>query len=287
MGRLVAVSLSLAVLAYACSGRPQTLPASGTAAMAVPMGAKHRSLVYASDFLSGNVYPYRSSGRDKQPVQTIRGLSASLGLFVDRARHLYVAQQSDVLEFSSSGQPIKTYGDPGHDPLGVAKCPNGILYVANSEGDTISVYARGSTQPTGTLVDNGAQVFHLACDTKNDLFVGVGGKPGQVDEFPAGSTQPTNLPIHLVFPEGIQADVAGDVVVAASNSVDFYHVGASQPFKSIAVPGGVLELAFERGDTQLWVTGGSRLERYAVATGKRTDVIPGSNFGGLAASPPD
>ena len=283
MSRSFAASLCLLMLVSACSGAAPAVPATHAAQAAVSQPA----LVYASDFLSGNVYAYRSSSPDKQPVFTIHGLGASLGLFVDPARHLYVAQQNAVLEFSGSGRQIKTYDDSGHDPLGVAKCPNGALYAANSEGDTISVYAHGATKPTETLVDGGTQVFHLACDTKDDVFVTVGGKPGQVDEFPSGSTQPVNLPIALSFPEGIQADLAGDVVVAASGSIDFYHVGSSQPFKSIAVAGGVLELSFERGDKQIWATGGTGLERYAVATGKLTDKIPGSNFGGLAASPPD
>jgi DNA-binding beta-propeller fold protein YncE len=283
--RHIAVCLCFASMTSACAGAPTALPVNGTASTARGE-AKQPALVYASNFLNGDVYAYRSSGRDKHPVQTIRGLSASIGLFVDRARHLYVAQQSTVLEFSSTGQQIKTYDDAGHSPLGVAKCPSGTLYVANSEGDTISVYAHGATQPTGTIVDGGTQVFHLGCDTKNDLFVSVGGKKGQVDEFPAGSAQPVNLPIHLAFPEGIQADAAGDVVVAASSSIDFYHVGDRDPFRSIAVKGGVLEISFERGDTEVWATGGNGLERYEVATGRRTDRISGSNFGGLAASPP-
>ena len=287
MWRWPVLVVCFAPLGAACSAGSGSLPASGVAAPAAVAGAKLPPVVYASNFLNGTIYAYRISGSDKQPVQVIRGLESSIGFFVDRARHLYVSQQGKVLEFSTSGQQIRTYDDSAHDPLGVAKCPNGTLYAANAEFNTISVYAHGSTTPTSTIVDYGAQVFHLACDRKNDVFVTVGGKSGQVDEFPAGSTQPVNLPISLFFPEGIQADDAGDVVVANSASIDFYHVGDSQPFKSIAVPGGALELAFERGDAQVWETNGTNLLRYAVATGKLTKTISGSYFGGLATSPSD
>lgn len=271
----------------ACSQEAATPPTGDAAPVAVPAGATLHAVVYATNFYNGDVYAYRSSGSNKRPVQTIGGLGPTLGLFVDGDRNLYVAQQGAVLEFSSRGKRIRTYDDSGHDPLGVAKCPNGTLYAANSEGGTISVYAPGATAPTGTIVDLNAQVFHLACDAKNDIFVTVGGKPGQVDEFTSDSTQPVNLPISLPFPEGVQVDTAGDVVVANSASIDFYHVGESKAFKSIAVRGGALELSFERGDRQIWETNGSNLNRYSLATGKLTDGIRGSGFGGLAASPPD
>jgi hypothetical protein len=249
-------------------------------------------VLYVSDFSSGRVNVYLQRGHNQQPIRRINGLTASLGLFVDRRRNLYVSQSQfngRVLEFAPGGSlPMKTYDDAGHIPQGVARCPNGTLYVTNVDGNTISVYAHGSTKPTKTLVDNGVQVFSIACDGASDIFVTVGGKQFQVDEFAADGSGPTNLPIQLAFPEGIQIDEAGDIVVAngSGGAVEFYHVGDSTPFRSIAMPSGSLQLSFDHNDSSLWVSTGSDVERYSVRTGNLTDVLS-INAGGLAASPAD
>ena len=248
-------------------------------------------LLYVSDFLRGPVEVYRQHGHNQNPVSKIDGLRASLGLFVDRHRNLYVAQNNSgtVLEFAPGGSvPIKTYDDAGHNPQAVALCPNGALYVTNVDGDSISVYEHGSTEPTKTLVDYGTQVFSIACDRASDVFVTIAGKQYQVDEFSADGSGPTNLPIQLAFPEGIQIDRAGDIVVAngSGGAVEFYHVGDSTPFRSIAMPKGSLQLSFNHDDSSLWVSTGTDVERFSVSTGNLTDVIS-IYAGGLAASPTD
>jgi len=247
--------------------------------------------LYISDFFSGVVEIYAQKGHDQRPIGSITGLGASLGLFVDERRHFYISQAGGaaVLEFAPGGTtPEKIYDDAGHLPQGVTRCPNGTLYVSNVDGDTISVYAHGSTEPTRTLVDSGVQVFSLACDAASDLFVTVGGKQYQVDEFIAGSSEAVNLPISLTFPEGIQIDRAGDIVVAdgAGGSVEFYHVGDATPFYSIKVPNGSFQLSFDRDDAYLWVTTANDVERYAVSSGRMADAIA-LTAGALAASPAD
>ena len=256
-------------------------------------------LLYASDFLSGNVYVFPQAGKNQHSIASLTGLTPTIGLAVDKRRHLFVSQQGGVLEFAEGGsQPIRTFADTGHDPGGVAICPNGTLYVANSEGVTISVYAKGATNPTGLLQADG-QVFHLACDAASDVFVTEAGGSakrdessgwGQVDEFLANGSGPIDLPIMLGFPEGIAIDRAGDVVVADAfnNVLAFYHVGDSTPFRTLAVPGSPIELAFTDNDRAVWVTAHYEIERYAVATGRLTDSITTlPDAGGLAVSPSD
>jgi sugar lactone lactonase YvrE len=283
--------VALAALLGSCdgSGPPSGTPESASA-VASQTHEPRPSVIYGSDFLNGKVYAYSQKGHGHEALWTIQGLQPSIGLFVDERRHLYVAQTGAVVEFAPGAtKPAKTYDDAGHDAAGVARCPNGTLYVANSDGATISVYANGSTEPTGILDDKGTQVFHLACDSANDVFVTVAGKAGQVDEFVAGSTEATNLPISLDFPEGIAIDRAGDVVVAnaGKGAVEFFHVGSSEPFEAIAIPHVPLELSFGRNDDAVWVTTNRGLERYRLADGRRTALITTVEFAGIAASPPD
>ncbi|MBV9647436.1 MAG: hypothetical protein JO043_08240 [Candidatus Eremiobacteraeota bacterium] len=242
-------------------------------------------MIYALAEFNSDVYGF--SERPGHPlVVTLKGLRQPADIFVDAARHVYVSDGGTVVEFSALGKPLQTFSDAGHNADGIALCPNGTLFVANSEGDTISVYAGGSTQPTGTIVDAGTQVFHLACDSKSDLFATIGGKPGQVDEFPAQGSGPVNLPIHVFFPEGIAIDRADDVVVANRASIDFYRVGDSKPFKKIRVDGAALDVAFEANDRRIWATTDNGLDRFSVSTGSRIDSISGT-FGFIAASPRD
>jgi hypothetical protein len=283
--------IATALILAACSAQAPATTALPLVRMPeLPLA--HSPVLYVSDFLSGVVDVYPQRGHNQQPIRRISGLTASLGLFVDRRRNLYVSQSQfngSVLEFAPGGSvPIKTYDDAGHIPSGVARCPNGTLYVTNVDGNTISVYAHGSTEPTKTLLDNGDQVFSIACDRASDIFVTIAGKQFQVDEFAADGSGPTNLPIQLDFPEGIQIDKAGDVVVAngSGGAVEFYRVGDSTPFRSIAMPRGSLQLSFDRNDSSLWVSTGSDVERYSLRTGNLTDVISISP-GGLAASPAD
>ena len=242
-------------------------------------------LIYALGQFDGTLYGF-SQLPGHQLLVKVGGLTLAADVFVDPKRHVYVSNGGSVPEFTAGGKPLRTFNDAGHNADGIALCPNGTLYVANSEGNSISVYAHESTQPTGTIADAGTQVFHLACDSMSDLFVTIGGKPGAVDEFPAGGSNPINLPIHLFFPEGIAVDRNGDVVVANDATIDFYHVGSNRPFKQIQVPDSVLDVSFDSNDRSVWATTNAGLERFSVRNGRRIDEISGS-FGFLAASPRD
>jgi hypothetical protein len=275
------VLCTLAGIAAASAGTPAH-------AHLVAAAKKPPAVLYADNFFGSDVAIFDESGRSQRPISQIGGIDPTLGLFVDSARNLYIAQSSGVLEYALGGSsPIQTFGDPGHIAGDVALCPNGTLYVSN-EDNTVSVYAGGATEPTDTLTDNVFEIFAIACDANNDIFVSEFGKQYQVDEFPAGGSGFVNLPVTTGFPEGLAIDRAGDLVVANTSTVDFYHVGQNSPFKSIAVPSEPLRLSFEQGDKSLWVmTSAGTIQRYAVASGKLTDTISGMETGGIAASPAD
>ncbi|MBV8725130.1 MAG: hypothetical protein JO078_04255 [Candidatus Eremiobacteraeota bacterium] len=284
-----ALSVGAAVGLLAGCGASDRYVALSTspAAVAPPqVRAKRLSpIIYAIGAFDGTLYGYSQKPGHRLLVK-VGALSLAADVYVDPARHVYVSNGGSVPEFTAHGKPLQTFDDTGHDADGIALCPNDTLYVANAEGDSISEYAHESTEPTGAIVDSGTQVFHVACDSKSDLFVTIGGKPGAVDEFPAGSSTPINLPIRLNFPEGIAVDRSDDVVVANGTTIDFYRVGASKPFKQIAVPDSTIDVAFDASDRYVWATTNAGLEKFSVTSGSRTDEISGS-FGFIAASPRD
>lgn len=271
------------VLATSTGGSASARPGGAFAAKPVP-------ILYASAFLNGTIEEYDQSGRSQRPFASIPGLSESIGLAVDSHGNLYVGQSGSVVEFArGANKPLKTYDDGGHQVGGVTVCPNGTLYAANSEGDTLSVYAGGATEPTGTIVIPNGQVFHLACDATNDVFVTVAGGAYEVIEVPANGSGPIGLPIAPYgFPEGIAIDRAGDIVVAQidDSALAFYHNGQSTPFKTIAVPGEPLEVTFSEHDKTVWAANSTEIFRFTVADGRLTDTIP-LEAGGIAASPED
>jgi hypothetical protein len=278
--------LTLAGLAMTLAASPATAALPVPARLGAPVLAADRvgPLIYALGEFDDTLYGF-SEHRGHAAVVTVKGILAAGDVFVDSLRQVYVSSGASVLQLSATGKLLTTFDDTGHNADGVALCPNGTLFVANSEGNTISIYAKGSTKPTGTLVDSGTQVFHLACDAGNNLFVTVAGKPGQVDEFPATGS-PVNLPIHLDFPEGIAIDRAGDVVVPNGPSIAFYHIGDSKPFKTVHVDSTVLDVSFEANDQRVWATTSSGLERFSVKSGRYIDGIAG-DLGFIAASPRD
>ncbi|MBV9027986.1 MAG: hypothetical protein JO311_05175 [Candidatus Eremiobacteraeota bacterium] len=268
------------------SGRYASPPFSTTPPAFAPPHAKRFSpIIYAIGTYDGTLYGYSQRPGHRLLVK-VGGLTLAADAYVDPSRHVYVSNGASVPEFSGAGKPLQTFDDAGHDADGIALCPDGTLYVANADGNSISEYAHEATKSTGTLVDPGTQVFHLACDSKGDLFVTIGGKPGAVDEFVPGQSAPINLPIRLNFPEGIAVDRHDDVVVANERTIDFYRAGASKPFKQIAVPDSTIDIAFDESDSFVWATTNGGLEKFSVTTGGLTDKISGS-FGFIAASPRD
>lgn len=280
-----AMVLTLAGLAIGLAAAPADAALAFTGRGAGVAASRIGPLIYALGEFDNTLYGF-SEHPGHAAIVTIRGVFTAGDVFVDPARRVYVSSGASVLQFSATGKLLNTFDDSGHDANGVTLCPNGTLFVANSEGNTISIYANGSTKPTGTLVDSGTQVFHLACDAGNNLFVTLAGKPGQVDEFPATGSGPVNLPINVDFPEGIAIDRAGDVVVPHGLSIDFYHLGQSQPFKRIHVGATTLDVSFEANDRRIWATTSNGLERFSVASGRYIDGIAG-DLGFIAASPRD
>ena len=183
----------------------------------------HRPLTYVADFFADSVSVL---DRGANLVGFIGNLSSPNGLFVDANRNLWVANEygNDVLEFARGAtSPKATLADPNEYPVDVTICANGTTYVSNlfdagpSGTGSISVYAPGSTSPTGALTYPGQDWnYFVTRDAAGNVFttlIGPDAIPAVV-EYPGGSQSAAkNLQIPLQFPGGIKMDPAGNLLV--------------------------------------------------------------------------
>jgi hypothetical protein len=205
------------VAVYRQSGsKPSSaLPRMRAKSFVRPFGA-HTAMAYLSDYDNDAVYGFDRSGK---LLITITGLDRPQGLFVDRAKNVWVANSaaSNIEVFAKgSVRPLATYNDANEEPVDVAVCPHGRIYASSIIDGTISVYAAGKPNPIRTLTDaNSYGNFFITCDTRGNVFVTFdNGGPGGVDEYVGGvQSGLVTLPIQLGFPGGITIDSSGNLLV--------------------------------------------------------------------------
>ena len=172
----IGAAIALALLS-ACAGGTPGAPGAASAMPNAERSAASRpkmdasgcgkSVVYATSY-SNSVYIYDQVHSAGTPCGQITGVTNPQGLFVDKARDLWVAiagdcrtQFSSVLEFAPGGSaPIKTLTDSAGPATDVAvDNKSGTVYVTNffnytkgcisGNDGTVQIYANGSTTPTG------------------------------------------------------------------------------------------------------------------------------------------
>ena len=244
---------------------------AGAASTAAPtlVSARHKAAkVYVSQGGTNAVAIYNAAGHQ---VGQIGGFGNPAGLAVDGGDNLYVADDANnVVDVFPPGAttPSRVLNDPNDTPKEVAVGSDGTVYASDITDypATITVWAPGSTKPTGSIKDRTVQSFAgIAFDAKGDLFAAwyVRGQGG-IDEVPAGSTKPTNLGVNgLYVPIGIKVDKGGNLLVADAGCgcVEIVPPGATAPARSI---GGFMqptELAFNAKETLLYVTDAQAAER--------------------------
>ena len=114
-------------------------------------------------------------------------------------------------------------------PRALAFDARGDLFVANSQGTTVSEFAPGSTTPTATLTGLNSPTA-LAFDARGDLFV-ANAAFGTVSEFAPGSTTPTATLTGLDSPAALAFDAHDNLFVASSgdNTVREFAPGSTTP----------------------------------------------------------
>jgi hypothetical protein len=103
------------------------------------------------------------------------------------------------------------------EPEGIATDGNGNLYVANTDGDSVTIYKANTTSPYRTLI---------ASHTPDDVAVATNGyvlagdQGGGVDVYPPGKTSPsarlTNSAISIV--RGVGVDANNNVYAAGTSA---------------------------------------------------------------------
>ena len=227
-------------------------------------GATLRRLVYVADQGGQAVYIFPQQGHNQAPIGKItNGLAAPNGLFVDKARRLYVCNfgGGTVTVYPHGAiNPSRTLTGAG-SAIDVVVGLDGTVYVSNWDSGTAGTlleYPKGSTTPTVTISINGAPEG-LALDSAGNLYVAYNDKTvgdGEVLQFAPGATVGTNLGIHVGYVGGETLDSQGNLLLVDQNipGVDVFPPGATQPSQRITGFSLAFDVALRQGDTRLWIT---------------------------------
>ncbi|OBK12515.1 serine/threonine-protein kinase [Mycobacterium asiaticum] len=151
--------------------------------------------------------------------------------------------------------PIIGYGELG----GVAIGPGGDVYAVDTSSARVYRFAanaaapvevpfRGLTRPKRISVDGAGGVYVTDLSRSDNT--------GKVWKLDPGATTPVELPFGRLFPNGVAADAAGTVFVAANDRVLSLAVGATTPavlpfgggmYEGVAVDGAGNVYALESG----------------------------------------
>jgi DNA-binding beta-propeller fold protein YncE len=304
------------LIAIGCSGviKPanDALDLAGQSALTSPQRdeAKPDGLLYVSGGAhAGEVWIFKQRGTGQQPIDEItEGLDGPLGLFVDGERNLYVDNFDDgtVAVFrSGSAAPFETLTKAGV-PIAVVVSRNGTVYVANEghnlKDGAVLEYPKGKTTPSRSIVafGNHAYPFALALDSAENLYVGFNRRRNSVDtsgevlEVARRSGVITNLGIRVRRVSGLTIDNRDDLLLVeqglprAGARIDIFPPGSKAPSRRIGGFQGLIDIAINDRNTELWLTDGFSATVYGISypAGRVVDRISIDGFSmGVATSP--
>ncbi|MEO6990425.1 MAG: hypothetical protein ABI346_02890 [Candidatus Baltobacteraceae bacterium] len=119
----------------------------------------------------------------------------------------------------------------------------GLIYVADYTNSAIHIYpGRGRNQKEIGLITGDPVIEYLNVDRWHNLYV-VEFVAGKVLVYPRGATQPSlTLSVQPAgnFPNAVAISHDGEVAVGQfqTTGIEFFHKGASTPFKTVAPPAG-------------------------------------------------
>jgi hypothetical protein len=161
--------------------------------------------------------PGVSGGQGPLCVYNVNFTPAEAGT---RSGSLRFSNSSASLFLTGTGVSSEAAIDPGTQttlgsglsPTGVAVDSSANVYVADSTGNQVLSFAKGSTTAT-TLITGLSQPHQVAIDGNGDLFVADTGN-NQIVELPAGATSTVALGTSLSAPQGVAVDGLGDLFIA-------------------------------------------------------------------------
>ena len=167
-------SFPLELANSAIGRRPMLVPRSEAS------GATSTAAVYVSDFISGTVTVFSTSGAQTKQVT---GFNYPKGLTGDSLGNVYVVDQgvSTVYKYSAGLTTLElTMPVIGYNPTDVAVAPSGVVAVTSGTSTSggsgsATFFAKGNSKPCATVTSaNWLRVYFGSFDDNGNLYVGAG-----------------------------------------------------------------------------------------------------------------
>lgn len=207
-----------------------------------PEAKSGKGLLYVSDQFNQRIaiFSTKKSSNPEPVGQITDGISGPDGAFVDPKGTLYVCNfgAGTVTEYAKGKTKLSATLTGAGSPKYVVAGTDGTVYVSNFNGSfdgAVLEYTKGKKTPSKTIPFSTFPAG-LALDKSNNLYVAYDDSQSndiEVLEFAPGSTDGTNLGIHIAFgyAGGMTMDKKGDLVIADQDNatVYVYPTGATQP----------------------------------------------------------
>ncbi len=189
-----------------------------------------------------DIFPETGKGKPQIGAITL-GIDGPYGLYIDKQRALYVANQSNstVTKYANGAtSPELTYSQDLSRPLYPIVDKDGNLFVGNADTGTVVEYLAGSTSANKVIQTAGSEVDGMDFDKHGNLYVAYrNGGAGSIEEFAPGSSTGTILGMALNQPQGVVVDCSGNILAAetgGTNRIDFFTPGSKTPSMELPLP---------------------------------------------------
>jgi hypothetical protein len=174
-------------------------------------------------------------------MKTLRSLASPIALAAASALLAGSAALAGPL-VRSAGRPAQPVAHYAVSPaVFAAMARRGLIYVADYSNDEVHIYPlHGKNQQEVGHISGLTVLEYLNVDRFHNLYA-VEFVAGKVVVFPRGATQPSRtLSVEPggSFPNAVAISHEGEVAVGQfqTNGINFYHRGATMPFKIVAAP---------------------------------------------------
>jgi sugar lactone lactonase YvrE len=242
--------------------------------------------LFASSYWLNYVGIYCVTGKrqNQAPIGEITdGIRSPEGAATDAKGNLYVTNTgaNTVTEYAAGSTSVSfTYSQGLSAPAAVAVDAKQNVYVTSIGAGAVSVFPQGVNSPSKTLTGIPYPI-DLAVDMKGNLFVTTytaSFAEGVVLEYPAGSSQGTDLGIVTGEPGGITLDKAGDIVTTDQRlpGVLVFPPGSTSPSKIFAqAMYNPISLRFNHAESKIFVGDSvdNAVDAFAYPAGTLADTI--------------
>lgn len=259
---------------------PTSLKSQSQTGWLSPAAKVHGRFLYVSQYYYGtcascitaSVLIYPEEGVRQSPIGRIPIQGPPWGIFVDKHKDLYVADQFGMVFMyrQNTMTPARTFFRGLVRPLYPVVDRSGDVFVSNApyfykRGGTVIEYPHGNPDFHKVLRTPGVEADGMGFDREGDLYVAFRNDSGvgSVEEFTPGSGKGKVLGMMLRQPQGLVVDNFGDIIVVetaplnSSNQVgphiDVFRPGEKTPSVEIPLPNDPNQIAIRRIEPKLFV----------------------------------